>query len=399
MAKTKNRDGREGRRRRLAGIVTAALCLLLLVMMPACGTDNPTSPNSPSDLTGQTTNQVFTFSGSIGLATVSGTLVADGTSTVTITATVRDASGNPVPNLTNVTFSTDLGGFLVQNAQGDFDAFSVLQVPTFSGLASASLASPDGIAGTANVSVSLGQVISSTSVDVDPAPLAGTLALSFGPDGNGPTVMTGTGTKAQPLDLIVGATALDAEGEPIAGALVEYHFVVDTTGTGDFVTGNDVLTGPSGNATNLLRVSAPGDIAIEASIDDPNTGDLVAVSNRIFLTSGVALLPSLEFTAGGASFSGVAPYTAPLLLTVTDTDGNPQDGLTVRFTIVDDTTDAGGAVTTGIGITNAAGQVSSGIVVPDASTLTSTVTVVAEIVDTSGEVVATSNVVVATGTF
>lgn len=398
MARTEYRDGREGRRRGLAGLMTSALCLLLVAGLSACGLDSPTSPNPSGDLTGQNPNQFFSFNGSIALSTSGETLVADGTSAVTVAATVRDAGGNPVPNLTSVTFTTDLGGFAVVDDDGAVSLLSAITGVTFNGVATAQLVATGGGTETATVTASLGQVVATAQVELEPAPINGTLALSFGPDGSGETVMAGTATSAQPLDVTVGVTALDEEGNPVVGATVEFHFVVDTTNTGDFVTGDDVLTGPDGNATNLLRVSDSGDIAIEASLVDPNTGEVVAVSNRIFLTTGVALLPTLEFGGGGASFSAVAPYTAPIVATITDTEGDPQEGLTVRFTIVDDSTNAGASVTTGIGVTNAAGQVASGIVVPDAGGGTSTVTVVAEVVDTNGEVVSSTNVVVATGT-
>ena len=137
MASTVFRDAGGGRRRGYARFMTSAFCLLLIsTMMVGCNLDNPTSPNAPADLTGQTTNQQFTFTGTIGVLSVSGTLSADDTSTITITAEVKDASGNPIQNLTTVTFNTNLGGFPQLNSAGIQFVSSTASATTFNGLAS-----------------------------------------------------------------------------------------------------------------------------------------------------------------------------------------------------------------------------------------------------------------------
>ncbi len=50
-------------------------------------------------------------SGTITLAVSATSIPADGSSSVTITVTIKDSAGNPVRHYTDVTFSTNLGHF------------------------------------------------------------------------------------------------------------------------------------------------------------------------------------------------------------------------------------------------------------------------------------------------
>ena len=66
LARAMFHDAGGGKRRASAGFVTPVFCLLLISMMVVgCSLDSPSSPNTPGNLTGQTTNQQFTFSGSL----------------------------------------------------------------------------------------------------------------------------------------------------------------------------------------------------------------------------------------------------------------------------------------------------------------------------------------------
>jgi len=310
MARTTFRDVGGGRRRGYARLMTSAFCLLLISTMSlGCGLDNPTSPNEASDLTGQTTNQIFSFSGTIGVSSVSGSVIANDQSTVTIVVVVRDSSGNAIPNLTSVTLSTDLGGFVIGvDAEGNNIATASTSVVTFNGQADAQFQSLGGAVGTATIVASIGTTRATTSVDIDPAPLSGTLSMAFGSTGTGTAFLSKVATEAAPLDESVGVTALDNNGDPLSGALVEFVIVSDST---DEQTANEPAiwlasrqtnTGGSGDAINILRVVGPGVVVAEARMIDVNTGQTVAVSNRIILTTSTTFVATLSFADGTASF-------------------------------------------------------------------------------------------------
>lgn len=406
MASTFFRDVGGGRRRAYAKAVSAALCLLLIsTLTVGCDLDSPASPNDPDDLTGQTTNQSFTFNGSIIVAASGTSITADDTESVTVVATIRDASGDPVPNLTTVTFSSNIGGFLSTDAAGNPVILPAVNATTFNGQATATFLSRGRIAGPAIITVSLGTVTGSTSVNLEIEPVEGSLSLAFGTSGEGTITMSGVATEASPLDATVGVTAEDTEGNPIAGATVRFIIVHDSTDeqtdndAAEWLAGSSATTGSSGTAANVLRVFGPGDIVIEAQIFDPNLGTVVATSNRIFLTTKKSFIASLAFSGGGSSFTAAAPYTQGIVATATDLQGNPQEGLTVRFEITDDTTDGGASLSTSVGVTDASGTVTSSVTVPDdAAGAGSAVSIQMSIVDSSGAVLATSNVIIASGT-
>ena len=233
MARTVFRDAGGGRRRGYARLMTSVFCLLLIsTMMVGCDLNNPTSPNSPGDLTGQTTNQQFTFTGTIGVLTISGTLVADDVSTITITAEVKDEAGNPIQNLTTVTFNANLGGFVVGvDTDGVNIVASTATATTFNGLASVAFQSFGRATGTATIVASLGLTTGSTTVVLEAAPVTGNISATFGATGTGSTSTTGTASSTVPLDLDISAIAKDLTSlaAPIAGATMRFRIVTDTT--------------------------------------------------------------------------------------------------------------------------------------------------------------------------
>jgi len=413
MARMTFRDVGGGRRRGYARLMTSAFCLLLIsTMVVGCNLNDPASPNAAGDLTGQTTNQQFTFTGTIGVTSFTATVAADDMSTVTITAVVEDNSGNPIPNLTTVTFNTDIGGFVVVDATGNIATPRTATAPTFNGLAQVEFQSVDRVTGTASIVASIGSSVASTKVQLERAVINGTLSLAFGANGGGATTLSGVATGAAPLDATVGVTAFDVGGDPIIGGTVHFSVISDTTGEGagtkhaEWVAGTDTLTGATGDAVNVLRVFGAGDVVIQARLIDPTDGSTIATSNRIILTTKTAYLVELTFADLSTSFGSgptdpSVPYSVGLIATVTDTEGNAQEGLTVRFSVESDTTEGGATLSTSVGITDVSGRITSQLNVPDtgaAPSVTSTVSVVAEVVDSAGTVLATSNVVIATGT-
>jgi hypothetical protein len=396
--------------------MTSAFCLLLIsTLMVGCDLSNPTSPNVPADLTGQTTNQQFTFTGTIGFLTISGTLVADDSSTVTITVEVKDAAGNPIQNLTSVAFNANLGGFITGvDSAGANIVVSSATASTFNGRASIDFQSLGRSTGTATIIASLGAVSSSTTVELEPAPVAGNISAAFGVSGTGSTSMTGTASTSVPLDVDISAIANDltATADPIAGATMRFRIETDTTDettTNDpvaFVGGVDtVTTNTSGIGAAKIRVQGPGDVVIFVDLIDPSTELTVATSNPIILvTAGGSTVPTLgllfdnDSTVADLSGTG-APVSIGLIATAKDAAGAALGGVTVRFRIVSDTT--GGATLGAGGATTLTATTSGGgtaTITTTLTTATQSVVIVAELLDGSGNVInppGTSNSVIA----
>jgi len=386
--------------------MTSAFCLLLIsTMMVGCSLDNPTSPNAAADLTGQTTNQQFTFTGTIGVLSVSGTLSADDTSTITITAQVQDASGNPIQNLTTLTFSTNLGGFLQVDSGGTAFVSSTASATTFNGLASVAFQSVGRGTGTATIVASLGSTTGSTTVVLEVAAVTGSISAAFGSTGAGAVTMIGTASTAVPLDVAVSATATDlsATASPIAGARMRFRIVVDTTkdsGLGGQVrfvgSVDEVTTNASGVGATMIRVQHPGDVVVVADLVDPNTGQTVATSNEIILvvsTNAGISSPSLALTFDDETTVKILGGTGPavsvgLIATAKDAAGALLGGSTVRFTIDSDTT--GGATLSSNG-TATTGGTGTATITATLTTPTQSVVIFAELLDSSGNVVLDSN--------
>jgi hypothetical protein len=381
--------------------------LLTAVALAGCNLTTPVAPNTDGQLTGQTTNQQFVFNGTINISAAGFTLTADDTSTVTITADVRDASGNPIPNLTTIVFSTNLGAFV-----SDAGLTTVATATTFNGLAQVFFSSSNRQAGTATITASLGQVASSVNVTLEAEPVTGSISASFGATGTGPTTLTGVpASAAVPHNQDISAEALDLTGAAIVGATVRFRIVTDTTDEltsnhpAAFVGSSTTTTNSSGVATAVIRVQGPGDVILEADLIDPLTGQTVASSNQIILITSQGPESStivLTFSDGSTVFSFGAPggaATEGIIATVKDAAGKPLAGASVRFTMRSDTADTatfsdgtgeGGSVTT---TASSVGEATETVTL---DTSPQTVVIRAELLDASGAVIAVSSDIIAT---
>jgi len=409
MARSRFRDGGGGQRRANARFTTSAWSLLLLtaVALAGCNLATPVAPNTDGQLTGQTTNQQFVFTGTISISAFGLTLTADDTSTVAITADVRDASGNPIPNLATIVFSTNLGAFVTEAG-----LTTVATATTFNGLAQVFFSSANRTAGTATITASLGEVFSSVNVTLEAEPVTGTISASFGASGTGATTVIGPpASEAVPHLQDISAAALDLTGLAIVGATVRFRIVTDTTdelinnGPVEFVGSSSSSTNSDGVASVVIRVKGPGDVIIEADLIDPITGQTVATSNQIILvTSAGPAGPSitLTFSDGSPVFSFGAPggaATEGIIATVKDAAGKPLGGATVRFTMRSDSagtarfsngTGVGGSVTT---TASTVGEATETVTL---DTSPQTVVIRAELLDATGAVVAVSSDIIAT---
>ena len=397
------KDARGGRRRRHSRIVTPALFLVLIsLVVPGCTLDPPTAPNTPGELTGQTSPQEFDFSGSVSLSSFPTTVPADDLRSITIRAEVKDTAGNPVQNFVQVTFRTDLGGFqdVGIDAQGNPVAIVVPSTvrPTFNGVAEVEFQSVDRGVGTANIIANVADATASLQVVVEPAAIRGSLSMGF-TTGAGPITATGSASQNSPLDVVVGVLALDIGGDPIPGAEVRFNIVQDTTDEGSpndaahWLAPSTTNTGSLGDAANVIRVYGSGTIVMSADLVDPISGEIIARSNRIILTTSAALIVKLEFSSGGDTLLRNAPFNVGLVSRVFDGTNAAQPGLQVRFEITGDTTTGGATLSSTIATTDATGTATSSVRVPDPGT----VTIRAALYDAQNNIIASATVT-ATGT-
>jgi adhesin/invasin len=160
------------------------------------------------------------------------TVIANNTDAATFTAIVKDANGNPVPNL-GVSWTTDRGGL---SAAGNTDA---------SGRATISLTSAS--VGIAQVTARVGTSAAVTAPVVNFVPVGIVAAIASTKD-----KITGSGAEYS----TVAAFVRDAEGRPVAGATVNW-----TTDLGHLSSATSVT-----NSLGATRISL--------------TAVLVATSNR-----------------------------------------------------------------------------------------------------------------------
>ncbi len=207
------------------------------------------------------------------------TLIADGSSTSTITAQVTDATGNPVASET-VSFAT---------TTGNIDATAVTDA---NGMATATLTAGT-TTGTATVSATAGPA--SDSVDV--ALVAGTAAnLTVTAD---PVTLPADGTSTS----AIMASVTDANGNPIAGATVTL-----TTDLGT-LSAPSITTDANGNATATLTSSA---ITGTATV----VGNLGTLTDSVQVTfvsidQPVEINDAVTLGAVSTGFSGTPEPNAP----------------------------------------------------------------------------------------
>lgn len=379
---------------RRAGLVLPAVAFLAVALaLVGCNLSTPTEPD-PS-LSGTTSNQDISFSGTITLTSSSPTVPADDLTTVTITADVRDASGRPVQNLTPVLFSTDLGQFVTEGG-----GTSAAEVGTFNGQASVAFSSFDRLAGTATISATVGDVTRILRVELEVAPVSGFVDLSFG---SGETILDGTVSPITPFRTPLLAVASGTDGAPLAGVLVRFRIVKDnSTGSGRggarFEGFAETRTNSSGEATNQLIVFGEGQVILEADLVDPNTGGVVSTSNQIILVTeepenaGVTII-TLTVGDGGVTQTESAPFSAPLTATVTR-DSEPRVGVIVRFTIRTPADPDGTLANAGTSQTDANGQAANVLNVASTASVGDSWSIFAEVLDSGGSVIATSNDVI-----
>lgn len=248
------------------------------------------------------------------LALNASTLVANGTATDTVTATVVDANGNPVPGVT-VSFASTNTGVATVTSSATTDS---------NGMATATITAGKTVGTTAITATVDGitQVKLLTTTPASTAPNLTNLTLT------GQTV--GTGTQTAPAVAIDGntislsTTLTDASGNPLSGVQVTFDLTGATTdvlANGSSITGSTVTatTNSSGVATLTLQYEGVGTAALSVQASAPFTSSGV-MSNTAYVqwgqAGGVVLsqsTTSAEYSTYNNPSQGVVTYTATVL--------------------------------------------------------------------------------------
>lgn len=374
-------------RSRKSGLGVALAVALLVVGAGACKAADPTSPNSPTQLTGQNPNESATFSGTLTLFG-GGSAPANGLTDVGVVVEVKDAQGNPAQNLTQVTFSTSLGTIRASGTD-PLTAGSAVTVTTWGGNAGALLRSET--AGTAVVSVSLADKVASATVEFEPTASTDVITLAFRSGGADASTLEGT----TPFLTTIVASVADETNDPVAGEVVRFRIVANSAGA-ELTASRKTNTDAAGEAFNVLRASQVGTVAVVAELLD-SSDNVIKESNQIVATITAEshdFQVTLVWSDDSTTTSATVPETVGMTATVVDaSSGETLAGRRVRFRIVRDsaTTDPAELAETQTTLTDGSGVASNAVTVREGDTV---VTIQADLIASDGTHLATSNQIV-----
>ncbi len=248
-------------------------------------TNTPTATPGPSSLT---------------LSAAPPSILADGITTTTISADVRDSGGNPVPDGTIVTFVA---------SSGTFAGTSSTTAPTSGGIAQAVLTS-SATAGPATVDATASAAADSITVNFTPGgPVTVVLTASPGSiPADGATTTT------------LQATVTDANGNPVAD-------------------GTTVSFGTTRGDLSALSAPTSGGVAtVTLSSNDAGPADVTASSGTPSDTVTVNLAPLIQISKVIDRADAPAGSTRTYTITVMNSTAG---GLDAEVTVVSDTMAAG----------------------------------------------------------
>jgi len=282
---------------------------------------------------------------STAVASPSANVVADGATTSTVTVTVLDARGNPVPGQTVSLTTTGTGNTLVQPG-----------ITNAAGMATGTLASTVAEAKTLTITVNpgAGQVVLVQQPAVDFVADAANISATL----SGAVASPATNVVADGTTLsTVTVTILDVNSNPVAGQTVE----LAVTGTGNTLAQPPATTDVSGVATATIASTAAEAKTITVTVN-PGGGQVVLaqqpavqfVADPSTINAALSLVsasPSANVTADGVDSSTIT-------VTVLDANGNPVSGQTVALA----GTGTGNTLSQPAAVTDAAGVATGSIV-------------------------------------
>ena len=138
----------------------------------------------------------------------------------------------------------------------------------------------------------------------------------------------------QPTDAAAEATIVPAVTVQLQDAGANPVAIAGTTITLTLTSGNGTLSGTASRVTNASGLATFDDLSIDLAgskvLTAASAGLTSAVSSSFTITAGPAA--SIVVTGGSPQFAVFgAAFPSPLLVTVTDSAGNPVSGVTVTF--------------------------------------------------------------------
>ena len=221
----------------------------------------------------------------------------------TITVTARDASSNPVPNVTVVLAVTGTGNTLSQPTA----------VTDANGIATGTIASTVAQAKTVSATIAGVAITPTAALTVTPAAVS---AAQSTVEVSSATISAAVGSTT------VTVTARDAFANVVPGVTV----VFAATGTGNTLTQPGAVTGATGVATGVFSSTVSESKVLSA------TAAGVAITQTAFVTvvpDAVSPSQSTISAVPGSIVAGVG--TSTITVTARDASGNPVAGVTVAL--------------------------------------------------------------------
>lgn len=253
---------------------------------------------------------------------------ADGISTSTITATVKDSGGNSVKDGLYVTFTTTIGTFANGTTTSD-------PVATSGGAATVSLES--GATGTPTITATVGSATNSgTPLTITSVPAQITASAS-------PSTIAADGATTSAITAYV-----DCSNDSVNNCAIGNGVVINfTTTSGTLSASSAAIAGGAGQATvDLTSTSSNGSATVTATWTNGTT----TVSNTTTVTFSSGLPSTVTVTSDRTKVAADDTQTTTISATVKDSAGNNvNDGVTVNFAITSGTgtISAASATTTG----------------------------------------------------
>ncbi|OVZ93156.1 hypothetical protein CBW58_07045 [Yersinia frederiksenii] len=324
-----------------SGVATAELVSLVAGDHPVTAAvgSNITVPKNSAFIADETTAVIAATDFSVASGAV-----ANGSATNTLSATVKDAGGNVVPNV-SVTFVVTGGATFAGSTQTSLTATT-----NNSGVATAELVSL--VAGEHSVTATVGANIPVTknSAFIADETTAIIAAADFSVASG--AVANNTSTNA------LGATVKDGNGNVVPNVSVTFVVTGGATFAGGTLTSLTATTNNDGVATAELVSLVAGDHPVTAAVGSNVT---VPKNSTFIADETTAVIMETDFSvASGAVANGSA--TNALSATVKDAGGNVVPNVSVTFVVTGGATFAGGTQTSLTATTNNSGVATAELV-------------------------------------
>ncbi|MCX6132220.1 MAG: FG-GAP-like repeat-containing protein [Ignavibacteriales bacterium] len=318
----------------------------------------------PSGATGQSLSTTTTTTNSSGQAStlltlgnktgtytvtaISGTLTGSpiaftATGTVTQATTIALTSGNtqsapistPLTNPMIVTV-TGAGGNPVAGVNV---SFTIASSPTgATGQALSATSATSNSIGQASTALTLGNKVGTYSVTATAGGLSGSPVTFTATSSTGPATaiaLTSGNYQTGPISAALGSpfvvTVTDAGGNPVSGITVGFSLAsVPSSATGQLLSTTNATTNSSGQASAILTLgNKTGTYSVTAT-----SGNLTGSPLTFTATAGVSNARAITLSSGNGQSAVInSALSAPFVVTVTDTGGNPVSGVNVSFAI------------------------------------------------------------------